>query len=178
MSNSSSLDYETVFPWQMESTFGQQIITIYPMIGDTKAAHVRWNQGHNINWDIPSGHRDFSGYSYLEVRVGQLFGAWSCSVPDFQVRLSRLPFVWSSPVNVSDYQTIACPDDYFPVYPDDPALCGPGSCNGTKNFTKNTLVTIRIPLDDFDVSLSSIYAVRFSPTTFGELLIDDLRLSH
>lgn len=123
-----------------------------------------------LQWTIPAGKGNFSGFTHLSFRIGQGYG--SVGAAQVKVRIRRGASSWSSLVSSATYGEIPEPDAYTS------GLCLSGF------YSDRTIVhmrTIRIPLSAFGGDLTDVERVqiRFEDATTQDkiLYLDNLEVT-
>ncbi|HKX62122.1 MAG TPA: hypothetical protein VJS65_09765 [Verrucomicrobiae bacterium] len=159
---------------------------------DTQGLRIRWSDDPVnawVRWDIPNSNvfgvgsaRDVSRYDVLSLRVAQNYMSGLNTEnedQDFLIGLVTSAGALPSVVRVSEYGRIPYPDP-FVVSMDDIFI--DGNFVDAGDYTKTSLSTIRIPLEEFrganltDVrQIVMIFAVDGHET--GSIIVDNLEFS-
>lgn len=137
-----------------------------------EVTHDLASSSNILQWTIPAGKVNFSGFTHLSFRIGQGYG--SVGAAQVKVRIRRGGSSWSSLVSSSTYGEIPEPDS-FPA-----GFCIAPIAGGYQDRTIVHMRTIRIPLSAFGVDLTDIQRVqiRFEDATTQDKIIylDNLEL--
>lgn len=140
---------------------------------DSKGQRVIWNSsGDRLEWSIPAGQRDVSGFAAVSLRVGQTVD--SLSNPVSQVQNLRV-VLRDGTGNERAVRVVAFSEIPYP------------DVRSSNDFTKSAMLTVRIPLSSYTivcagqpkVDLTDVVALSllFSETPTGEIEIDEIEFT-
>ena len=128
--------------------------------------------GEHIVWEIPANVQDMSHYEVLSIRAGKIVDYGQPGSVSLTFRL-KADGVWSDFIDTAEYTEIPEPDPVYISFPKDPPWHG--------MYTKSPMVTVRIPLDDFDVDPTQVEEIEMHYAGFNEIgtrwMIDNLEFS-
>lgn len=140
---------------------------------DTKGQRLAWNSaGDRLEWSIPAGQRDVTGFAAVSLRIGQTVDSVSNATNQSQNLRVVLRDGASNEraVRVGAFSDVPYPD-----------------VRSSNDYTKSALLTVRIPLASYtivcagqpQVDLTDVVslALLFSETPTGEVEVDEIEFT-